>query len=139
MKSSDVFNACWVWLCCSNISMLAFLSSAFNYGIYSEPWFQKCPKLTITQARHSTALTTCRHVECQHSVFTYKTGATTEWLQLKIWVHSHLRILASSATTALKRNYWVLIINEGRSRRSRLDQRRKILVQVYCRYNRQFE
>lgn len=30
--------------------MVAFPSSAFKCGIYSEPWFQKCPKLTITQA-----------------------------------------------------------------------------------------
>lgn len=49
-KSSDVFNACWVWLCSSDISIVAFPSSAFKCGIYSEPWFQKCPKLTITQA-----------------------------------------------------------------------------------------
>lgn len=27
----------------------------------------KFPSLTVTQARHSTALTTCRHFECQHT------------------------------------------------------------------------
>lgn len=37
-------------MCSSDISIVTFPSSAFKCGIYSEPWFQKCPKLTMTQA-----------------------------------------------------------------------------------------
>lgn len=29
---------------------ISVFSSTFKCEIYSEPWFQKCPKLTITQA-----------------------------------------------------------------------------------------
>lgn len=66
LKSSDVFNACWAWLCSSDISIVAFPSSAFKCEIYNEPWFQKCPKLTMTQAAKEK-----RTIVTQNSHFKY--------------------------------------------------------------------
>lgn len=43
-------------------SIVAFLSSAFICGIYSEPWFQKCPKLTITQAEKEKIITSIKRL-----------------------------------------------------------------------------